>query len=292
MLDNFMNSVKKKKESSFTTEEIDIFESPIFNPNFLKEKLLNIENIPEQELYQILKNNHELIVTDIFVNNCNDYLPLFTNSKFLSIMIQTMESIPNLSYSNKIYYNKIIYDYICSAKDNSYVKDLLFTLSKAINRDVIPGLSGLGLPQDLVAHLALAKHSSIKEFINVKRLNYVIITAPKDIMTEQMIVWIYEKLFDNFTILFEGTMFDVNTSGYTEEQMEIYSRISLAILDILENMPSFNIQKVLTSYANDYYTLFANQGFRFSMRSLSVEDYGRITNVVYSLSAQNIIYIP
>ena len=64
-------------------------------------------------------------------------------------------------------------------------------------------------------------------------------------------------------------------------QMKIYNMISLAILDILESMPSAEISTVLMNYA-DYVTLSNISTIRLNIRSLS-EDYSRINNVIADL---------
>jgi hypothetical protein len=77
----------------------------------------------------------------------------------------------------------------------------------------------------------------------------------------------------------------------TESKSEIYSRISLALLAILEEMPMPDIRTVLASYAGDYGTLYLGQKIRFSMNSLSM-DYQRINAVVANKRHNEKIFLP
>ena len=112
-------------------------------------------------------------------------------------------------------------------------------------------------------------------------------------MTEQMIVWIYEKLFDRISPLFYGIMFEVYSSqeeqDFGENFMEIYGTVSLACLDILNNMTSENISAVINRYIKDW-EYNGKPRVRFSLRSLS-GDYSRISRVVENIVA-NGSYVP
>lgn len=295
LFENLMKDIEKdennvKKENEELMEPVNFLEnSSIFHPELLKQKLINIDQMSDKEAFELIKKNYDSILSDTFVNQDIDILNLFKNERFLILMIQVMSSLTSISHSNRVYCNKIAYDYLTLSDTKEEIKNLMFTLSKTVNKDIIPLLLGLQLPNDLAAYLALARFSSLKETINIRRLNLIMMTSSIEIMTEQNIVWIYEKLFDNITILFEAIMFDVY-EDINSSMSEIYSRISLAVLDILDNMPMHSIQKVLMSYIGDYNALYNTHNVRFSMRSLS-NDYQRINYVVSMLMQQN-IYIP
>jgi len=270
-----------------------VLDSPLFNPDGYREKLKHIDEMTDRELYNLLKDNHVTILSDLFMNNNMMYLSLITNSKFLTAMIQVMGSIPDISHDITVFCNKLAYDYLTLAdvEKDSYIKQLLFALSKTVNKRVIPSLLGIGIPEDLASYLALARYSSQKEMVNVKRLNLVIMNSSQELMTEQRIVWIYEKLFNKITMLFEATMFDVYKQEELTESMDIiYSTIGLAVIDILNGMPMADIRKVLISYAGDYNALYINSGVKFSIKSLSGE-YQRILDVVELLKEEQ-IYVP
>lgn len=289
MLDKFYEDVMKKpkKEKIY----LNLSNNVLINPGVLPTKLSNIDNLTDRDLYELINNSYNILLNDTVVNDNKYYLSLFTNSRFLSIFIQVTSSVI-MNHTNRVFCNRIAYDYLTSTDPDPYIVQLFYTLSKMVNRDVIPQLIGIGLSEDLASYMALTRYSTQKEMVNVKRLNFIIIQSPKELMTEQRIVWIYEKLFDRFTPLFEGTMFDIysDIDHYTEDMEEIYSIISLAILDIMNEMASADIRKVLISYSGDYNFRYrkGERTSRFSMQSLA-EDFYRINQVVEALVQENII---
>jgi len=297
LLDSFMNDLENKKTET-TLVDINIMDTPIFNIQVLYDKLSNIDKVSDKELYSLLKIGYKDLLKDIFNKDTPLYLTLLTNSKFITIFIQVLSS-EILDYDCKVYCNKIAYDYLTlSENKDKYIQQLYYTLSKVVNRGIIPGLLGLGIQEDLASYIALARYSSLKEMINVERVNFIIISSSKEhVMAEQMIVWIYEKLFDRVTPLFEGVMFDILTEddedNYTDNMLETYSTISLAVLDIMNNLPSQDIRKVLISYVGDYELVYRKPNqktTRFSMDSLST-DYSRINQAIEDLKLET-IYVP
>ena len=289
MFEQYIKDISKEPKRELV--QVKLFNNPAYNPIVLKEKLLNIDSLQDKELFEILRDSYEYVLSEIFIDKNEYYLSLFTNPRFLSIMIQVISSVNNISHTNRTYVNKIVYDYLTLDKKDQYVKQLMYSLSKMVNKDVLPRLLGLGLQEDLAIYLALARFSSQKEIVNVKRVNFVIMTSPIEVMTEQMIVYIYEKLFDRITPLFVGTMIDNCKQDMSQEMEEIYSTISLAVLDILNCMPSGDIRKVLISYVGDYQAIYYKSGYRFSMQCLS-NDYSRINQVVQALYTNENIYVP
>ena len=287
MFESFNNRVKNKETPK--TESMSFFNNPILNSTLLREKLYHIDALSERELFNLVKDSFDLVLKQIFSNKDQDYLKIITNTKFLIALNQVVLNL-DLTYTQRIYCNKLAYDYFTSENNDPYTKQLFFALSKSVNRNIIGVLCSIGLPEDLASYLALARYSSEKEMINVKRLNFIIISSSVEIMTEQMIIKIYEKLFDSITPLFEGIMFDGldMDEEYVSESMNlIYSTISLAILVILNNMPSQDIRKVLISYQGDYEALYQNSKPRFQVSAIS-EDYIRILDVIEALKEEKI----
>jgi len=99
-------------------------------------------------------------------------------------------------------------------------------------------------------------------------------------------------IYDKMPILFETIMFDHTIDNdNTEDEGEIYSRISNAILTHLENMTLENITTVLKMYSNDYVLLHSNEDVRFSLRSINNTDFPRINQTVDSMIMKG-EYIP
>lgn len=292
MFETLKEQVKKKEQVK--TAAISISNNPAINLELFKEKIKNIDSISDEELFNIVRHSYTTMLEEVFVkNNSALLLEAFNNIRLLMVLNQVVSNV-QLTPSQKIYLNRLAYDYITlKGEKNSNIQQLLFALSKTVNRNVIPGLLGIDIPEDLAAYLALARFSSSKELVNIKRVNFIIISAPLELMTEQRIVNIYEKLFDFLTPLVEGVMFDVyNANDFeTESMKEIYSTISLALLDILNAAPSDVIRKVLLSYAGDHSMLYSQKPIRFSMNSLS-GDYYRITQIIESLKINEQIFVP
>src|SRR5699024_6216 len=121
--------------------------------------------------------------------------------------------------------------------------------------DLVPIMCALGLSEALALDLIIARHSTKNEYLGMQRVNVTIINSDPSVMTEQMIVWIYEKLFNHLTPMFEGIMFDVwdDDDFINEDKEEVYGLINLAILDILQEAPMTSIISVISSFAQDRY---------------------------------------
>jgi len=284
MFEEFNEEHRIKKYQS-----LNILDNPILNSSLLREKLEHIDTLSDRELFILVRDSFDSVLKQIFSNKDQDYLKIITNTKFLIALHQVVSNI-NLNHTQRMQCNKLAYDYFTSENNDPYIKQLFFALSKSVNREIIGALCSIGLGEDLASYLALARFSSEKEIINVKRLNFIIVSSSVDIMTEQMIIRIYEKLFDSVTPLFEGIMFDgldMDDEYISESMNLIYSTISLAILEILNNMPSQDIRKVLISYQGDYEALYHQTKPRFQVSAIS-EDYMRILNVIDALKEEKI----
>ena len=152
----------------------------------------------------------------------------------------------------------------------------------------------LGLSESLCTDLAISRYSTSDLVVAMKRLNIVIINSSLNIMTEQTIINIYEKLFDNLTPMFEGIMFDAwdEDDFNDQEQEEIYGTITLAILDILKEAPIDHIRTVITMYSQDHQYLYPNNPVRINLRAIAVSDYRRIIDAVDYVENVMMVHVP
>lgn len=264
-----------------------------FNASQFRNNIVNcVSTMDDYNLCIFLKNNIEALCQDIMREQISQYAGHFQNDKFVNALIKAISSIP-ITNDIVVACNRVIYDYFTLDNADKHIKQLYLTISKIVNKDLITKLIAIGLDEDTASNLAICRHSSMNEKTNVKRLNFTIYFKDTEMMTEQKIVWIYEKMFDRVSDLFQAIMFEV----YTPQQEEVfnsyfpenYSTVSLAILCILNNMTSINIRRVLLGYYSEWE--YKNKPpVRFSMRALS-NDYSRIINVVESLTQEG-IYIP
>lgn len=258
----------------------------VMTPYVLEDKLSNISNLTNNELYEVLMLAYPTILNKTFIDKNKAMIAnLFMNERFVSIFSQVLSnvSIP-FTDDQKTNCNRLIYDYIVynGSKKSRHVMEILYKVGKIINRDIVPIVCALGLDEQLAINLIIARFSTKDEYLGMQRVNVVIMNSDINIMPEQMIVWIYEKLFNHLTPMFEGIMFDVwNDDDFiNEDKEEIYGTINLAILDILQDAPMKNIISVISSFAQDRYYIHANDPIRFNIKAISLSDYGRVIEAI------------
>ena len=260
--------------------------------------LSNIDNMSDREAYKIVSEYYDTILTIIFDNmyNTNSDLrkkaiEIFTVPKFIISITQAMYSITP-SHVTRRRLNKMCYDYLVLEGEHhkdGYVSGLLMTLSKTVNRDRIPVLCTIPLSEDLASMLSLARYSSEKDVTNVKRLNRVLMVQPLNTITEQKIIDIYLALFDHVLPLFTGVMLDVvSPQTLNEDDAEIYGLITLAILDILEELPLADIKKGLILFDQDRKIQYPDSPLRINLESCSEADYPRLLTAIDSLKREGI----
>ena len=271
----------------------------IVNPNFnnLKQDLFKngIKNayntMDDPQLSVFIRNNIDEIIKDIQKKEI-PYIDFFRDVRFIDNFIRAISSIP-MSYTLRQACNNLAYDYFTCDNPNPTIKQKYLDISRVANKADINKLMCLGIPENTASNLALCRFSSNKDEVNAKRLNFALYFQNPDFMTEQMIVWIYEKLFDKIKYLFIATMLETYSKNEMENFgpnfSEIYGRVSNAILIIVNNMESEGIKRVLCAYHEAQ--KIAKCPVRFSLRSLS-NDYARILRVVEILQNEYNIYIP
>ena len=248
----------------------------IMTPYILEDKLSNISNLTNNELYEVLMLAYPTILNKTFIDKNKAMIAnLFMNERFVSIFSQVLSNV-SIPFTDDQKAN-------CNgSKKSRHVMEILYKVGKIINRDIVPIVCALGLDEQLAINLIIARFSTKDEYLGMQRVNVVIMNSDINIMPEQMIVWIYEKLFNHLTPMFEGIMFDVwNDDDFiNEDKEEIYGTINLAILDILQDAPMKNIISVISSFAQDRYYIHANDPIRFNIKAISLSDYGRVIEAI------------
>lgn len=276
-------------ELDFTTQNV------VLTPDSLQAKFSLIDTMSDREIYELVKEYYETILTTIFESNDKlirrSFIDLFTNAKFILALTQAMYTVtPNDITKKRL--NKMCYDYLVISEhdSNDYIGGLLMSLAKTINRDKIPLLCAIPLPEDLSSMIALSRYSSEKEVVNVKRLNRVLMNQPVDSISEQQIVNIYLTLFDHVLPLFTGIMLDVESpSNMNQNAMEVYGVITLSILDIMNELPTADIKKGLTLFDEDRRIQYSDKPIRINLESITESDYPRILTAIDQLKSEGII---
>lgn len=271
---------------------INIANNPNINGSLLDNIINNgtINNYSDQELFILLSNNLGKVLLNIFEKKDKKYIKMIISDRFLRVLIQVVNNI-EIDYMNKIYLSKLCYDYI-NLDDkfkNATISNMIYKLAIITNKKHIPLLIGLGIPEDIACYIVLSRYSTDNEFKNINRMNFVIMTARYK-FTEQIIVYIYQYLFERVTMLFEATMLDVldtTEEWYTKEIGERYSLITNAVLDILNSLPSDAIRRVLDDYVQLYHISYMGKKTRCDLRCLS-SDYERIRIIAEDMISKGI----
>lgn len=278
-------------------DDIDVSQCLAIDTEIIIHELQQIESKNDPELYKFISLSYKTLLDIGFINKAAHRIQIanaFMNVRFVSALCNVLPSL-QLTDIEKIACNKLMYDYLTMSSDkNEYIVNLLYNLGWNINRNHAAGLQGKGMDNHTISYLTIARFSTTDLVLATQRVNVVIINQPLRIMTEQVIVNIYEELFnDSLSSLFNGIMFDKwgDAVEMDEEQEEIYGTISLAILDIVNEMPFNMIVQLLHSYAQSKQYLHPNDRARFDIHSIS-GDYLRVLQAIHHTEMVDKIMVP
>jgi hypothetical protein len=276
---------------------IDFSANVLLTNDMLAEKIKSLDNLSDQDIYILVRDYYDTILTDIFESKDNnkksDFIDLFMQPKFIIALTQVMYNIPpeNITSQTKRRLNKMSFDYLMIDENDrdKYISGLLMALSKTVNRDKIPRLCTIPLPEDMASLLALARYSSEKEVLNVKRLNKVLMSQPLTSLSEQKIVDIYLALFEHVLPLFTGVLLDVvSPQNMNSNSSEIYGLITLAMLDIMNELPIADIKTGLVRFEETRQIWYPDSPLRLNLESCSEEDYPRVLCAIDQLKTEGV----
>lgn len=280
--------------------------NPYFNLPILKQNIDNIDSMSDEELKNFITRNYKSILSNIFSGkNTAKYIAKLQNTRVLDALISIFNSFQFIDSNDSVIINTLCYHYITLPKDkqNNSVLNRMLQLSRIVNKNYEPRLLGLGLSPNLTAMILIARFSDISIDVCIKRVNFIIITQPKELMTEKMIEDIFRIIYDcmnDYPRMFSYLMVDVipeydenneNTWWVTEEISEVDSVLGLVILNILDSLPSQMIRNTLINYTETRNTVYSNKPVRYSLQNLS-EDYYRINSVIYAMQVNEGVYVP
>ena len=276
---------------------IDFSANVLLTNDMLADKIKSLDNLSDQDIYILVRDYYDTILTDIFESKDNnkksDFIDLFMQPKFIIALTQVMYNIPpeNITSQTKRRLNKMSFDYLMIDENDrdKYISGLLMALSKTVNRDKIPRLCTIPLPEDMASLLALARYSSEKEVLNVKRLNKVLMNQPLTSLSEQKIVDIYLALFEHVLPLFTGVLLDVvSPQNMNSNSSEIYGLITLAMLDIMNELPIADIKTGLVRFEETRQIWYPDSPLRLNLESCSEEDYPRVLCAIDQLKTEGV----
>ena len=269
--------------------------------------LENIQNgtYSDSKIQRLIINNYEIYLNYDNFNNPSTrkiFQALWTNARFLrnfDIVISTnlrqntegQKILAIIKSKYKVTINRITYDYY-SANNSIIEKDsevcgLLLKICETVDYEYIKPLTNIVDPTT-ARFMALSNFSSNDVETCIHRLNDLIIKTGFDFSINN-IVDIYSRFYsNNFSLLWNYTMTSVYDNLKPNEQHNS-DRINLALVNILNNMTSDDIYKILYQYSC-YVTMMQKGTIRFSVRGLS-KDFSRINKIVDELLNEE-VYLP
>lgn len=290
-MDSIKNDAMKRPKEPVQYTTISIYQS---SEQFLAQ-FDNMDALTDGEMHQLVAGTH-LEVLDMVPCAAQNpvyaqkLMDIISNSRYVSTLANYLGNIDELNYSYKVYLNHLLYDYIVftGGPDKGNKRDI-FHLADTVNIDHVQKLYVTGFDRDLISFLCICKYSSLDEQICVKRVNLALFMSDRN-MDLQNVVDVYQTLFNSSMLkLFEGIMFDVysdqDLENATTNQRNIYSLMGVALLEMVNVMPSASIQVILSAYAQDCY----GKRVRFSMKLSN--DYWRINDMIDMIRNMG-IYVP
>lgn len=276
------------------TVNVDISKSFNINVNALFEDIKNMQNMNDSQMRDLVLNSYMTILELVTRTNENPYfaygiISVFSNERYVNTLINVLQS-NKLDYDHKIYLNHIIYNYRSYKEYNkdSLISKLHMQLANVVNADILPKLYSSGLNRELLDYLAVCKYSTTDQKLSVMRVNLEIFKYSEKLEL-QNVVDIYQYLFaDGVGNLFNSVMLDVYSvdelNNATPIQRDNYSLMGLAVLELVNNMPSLAIRTILRNFIS----ISAGRTIRFPL-NLSA-DYWRINNEIDVITSGSSMY--
>ena len=160
--------------------------------------------------------------------------------------------------------------------------DIFYRIAFRINKKMVQIIMNLGIPEKDAIWLIVNRYSAFDERRNIKRMVRAIQHMDPKIVTEQMIVDIFSKTFnDQFENLFIAVMTDRFDSFDDKNEQYVYSTVSNAVLDILDTMDEDEIRDILINYENELSQ--SGTSGRFSLKTINSGDYPNICEIIKEL---------
>lgn len=212
-------------------------------------------------------------------------LQIITDKDFLIAMDMSDISLSR-EYINR--FNRVYRSYVINPERNVIYNqtsaDLLYKVALKLNRKMVSILMSIGLSESDALWIIVNRYSSTDERRNIRRMVRTMQHIDPFIMTEQMVVNIFAKTFnDQFSNLFISVMTDRFDAFDSDDEKYVYSTVSNAILDILVTMDEDDIKDILMEYEDELRK--SGVSGRFSLKSINSGDYGAICNAVEELES-------
>lgn len=243
-------------------------------------KIENIDQNNDEEIKDIILRQHRMILNyDLFLKDHEtreEAQRLFTNKRFLQIFLNEIQLL-DLTPHEITCINKLCYDYYITPENDEEVFELLYRISMVINNKVILPLSTI-LGMNAARILAMVANSSFVDEKNIHRVNTFLIKSNFEYNVQSLIDIFCILYKDSFTNPFIYTMMEAKPKNLSNIQYKTFDQISMAIIQILDSLPSADMKKILSDYAFILTMVKQDTVVRFSLKSLN--GYPRILKVI------------
>lgn len=284
------------------TKSISFLDNSKTFPAIYKEKFIDINNVPEKEIYEVLNGSLKLILENLY--NADDNRlekSLFTNQKFLSTLVQLLIDRNNrneiMDLELLIRLNSFILICLNSKIEDELMRNTYVEMAYQTNKRAVDCLSPL-VSREIAIDMALIYFRSNDNFVNIVRLNDYIIKLPKKFINEQLVIDIY-TVFDydlgvlGLSDLAKSLLFDFTIVENNNESENLSIMIN-ALLAMIEQTPSIT-RIVLMNITNYYYGLGNGmcRGMRISLsRNISPSEYPNIVQTINRMRMEENILVP
>ena len=273
------------------------FKTVEYQLSTIVEKIRDIDSLNDDEIKTIIIRQYPTILNyDLFLSvpeTRNAALELFTNKRFLDLFFDVV-GLLELSDSQKICINKLVYDYYSLPVKDVEVSEKLLSISYIVNNRLVIRLSAI-LGVNGARTLSMVANSSFRIDKKVHRINTFIIKCGIQ-LSVQNIVDIYLTIFDRFKDLFINSMLEsISYLSIEDQQNEIirnnFDNTSAALYAILDSMVSRDVEQVLLNYVYALQILPKDAKVRFSFQNVTKMSE-RMKTIINNIYNQTGLIIP
>jgi len=250
------------------------FKTVEYQLSTIVEKIRDIDSLNDEEIKQIIIRQYSMILNyDLFLSvpeTRNIALELFTNKRFLVLFFDVV-GLLDLSDSQKICINKLVYDYYSLPEKDIEICELLLGISYIVNNRLVIRLSAI-LGVNGARILSMVANSTFRIDKKVHRINTFIIRCGLK-LSVQNVIDIYLTIFDRFNDLFINTMLEsINQLPADDQTNDVirsnFNTINTALYTILDSMVSKDIEQILLNYVYALQILPLETKVRFSFKNV------------------------
>ena len=271
----------------------------VSGPSLLVERLKDIDNMTDNELYDILKTSYHIFLSNSI--NSPIFKTLRQHPRFIIVLSQIVVEV-DLTLEQRVYCNAMLYKELSNLNpENTTLQRVYYILGMNANYNMTKKIMDAGIKQALAIYLAIVRKSSFNNSDNISRLNFTIVCDKPDVMTVQTITNVYCAIFNTvediknlFLLTIRDTyVFTANESWITEDTLRIASNMNFAVLSLLESLPIVKIKDILKEYGTmamiDDLEL---EDVRFSFKRLDLTKFPKILEVMtYLRNEHNLILL-